>query len=80
MTGTIDGRVSLDYFENFEPPYNYSFKGHRVPIESEAIMKAYAVNDFAFMPKIEGQSTKFVTCGSDGYIKMWDAEKKKRLW
>lgn len=40
----------------------------------------YPVNDIVCFPQIyQDESLKFVTCGSDGFVKMWDGEKRKRI-
>jgi cell cycle arrest protein BUB3 len=48
--GTIDGRVSVEYFDDLDLSHKYAFKAHRIPVESESIMLGYPVTDIAFLP------------------------------
>lgn len=50
---------------------NFSFKCHR----DETSKKIYSVNDVSFHP-VHGT---FTTAGSDGYVHIWDKDRRQRL-
>lgn len=74
--GSIDGRVSIDVFDQLEESMakKFAFKCHREKVPS-AIDKVYPVTGLAFHPNYE---TLF-TCGGDGHVSVWNREKRKRM-
>lgn len=71
--GSIEGRVGLEYFENYQAR-KYAFKCHRT--ESAGTTFIYMVNGIGFHPEFG----TFATGGSDGIVYVWDGVNKKRLW
>lgn len=56
--------------------FSYTFKGHKKENKDVNKQITYPVNDIAYYPEhSEGESLKLATCGSDGYIRIWDGEK-----
>ncbi|EGW32054.1 cell cycle arrest protein [Spathaspora passalidarum NRRL Y-27907] len=75
---TIDGRVSIEYFDSspeIQQHKRFTFKCHRHQDETTGADLVYPVNSIAFNKKY---STLF-TSGSDGTICLWDCEKRKRM-
>ncbi|KAL6451334.1 BUB3.1 Mitotic checkpoint protein BUB3.1 [Candida maltosa Xu316] len=76
---TIDGRVSIEFFNSdpqFQQDHRFTFKCHRHPDPSNSdVDLVYPVNSIAFNKKYE---TLF-TGGSDGYLCLWDLNKRKRM-
>ncbi|RLV95117.1 hypothetical protein JA1_001199 [Spathaspora sp. JA1] len=75
---TIDGRVSIEYFDSSPEIQNskrFTFKCHRHLDENTGADLVYPVNSIAFNKKY---STLF-TSGSDGSICLWDCDKRKRM-
>lgn len=74
-SGSVEGRVGIEYFEPEENErVRYAFKCHRVKTDSGEDI--HPVNAIAFHP-VHGT---FATGGSDGGVCVWDAYAKKRLW
>jgi len=75
-SGSVEGRVGLEYFEHEEnQKLRYAFKCHRVKDGGGAEV-VHPVNAITFHP-VHGT---FATGGSDGGVCVWDAHAKKRLW
>lgn len=74
--GSIDGRVSIDVFDQLEESMKqkFAFKCHREKTHS-SVDNVYPVTGLAFHP-IHG--TLF-TCGGDGHVSVWNWEKRKRM-
>ncbi|EEQ46353.1 cell cycle arrest protein BUB3 [Candida albicans P57072] len=77
---TIDGRVSMEYFNpdpQFQLQNRFTFKCHRHPDPNpeSAGDLVYPVNSLDFNHKY---GTLF-TAGSDGYVCLWDCKKRKRM-
>lgn len=74
--GSIDGRVSIDVFDQLEESITrkFAFKCHREKTPS-SIDNVYPVTGLAFHPLYE---TLF-TCGGDGHVSVWNWEKRKRM-
>jgi len=74
-SGSVEGRVGIEYFEPQENEQSrYAFKCHRVKTDNGEDI--HPVNSIAFHP-VHGT---FATGGSDGGVCVWDAYAKKRLW
>jgi len=71
--GSIEGRVGLEYFDNYQAR-KYAFKCHRT--EAAGTTFIYMVNGIGFHPEFG----TFATGGSDGVVYVWDGINKKRLW
>lgn len=73
---SIEGRVAVDYFDEFPDlmKNKFSFKCHRIKDEDEEVV--YPVNDIAYHPKYQ---QTFATGGGDGIVNIWDGSQKKRL-
>lgn len=77
--GSVDGKVAIEYFESFHL-FSYTFKGHKSFNKELNKVVSYPVNDIAYYPvQSEGDTQKFLTCGSDGFIRIWDSERQKRV-
>lgn len=76
---SIDGRISIQYFEESRQGDNFSFRCHRVetsrPTDSKTEANAFAVNAIATHP-VHGT---LVSGGADGAIYTWDKDSKTRL-
>ncbi|KAG5965889.1 RNA export factor gle2 [Claviceps humidiphila] len=72
--GSIEGRCAIQYIEDKNSSYNFSFKCHRDPVVNGSA-PCYAVNDISFHP-VHGT---FSTAGSDGTFHFWDKDAKHRL-
>jgi len=66
---SIEGRVSIEYFDPDAEAKKYAFKCHRIQ------NTVFPVNAIAFHP---GHGT-FATGGCDGFVNVWDGKNKKRL-
>lgn len=75
VSGSVEGRVALEYFDAEENQQSrYAFKCHRVKDGNDETI--HPVNALAFHP-VHGT---FATGGSDGGVSVWDGYAKKRLW
>ena len=76
VQSSIEGRVAVEYFDpSLEvQKKKYAFKCHRAK-DPEGKEKIYPVNAISFH---SGYNT-FATGGSDCYVNIWDAARKKRL-
>ncbi|KAG7829978.1 hypothetical protein KL943_005144 [Ogataea angusta] len=75
LQSSIEGKVSLDLFEDAEN--NYAFKCHRqkLVIENESVDLVNPVNCLEFFDT----ESRFFTAGSDRSICLWDYKTKKRV-
>lgn len=74
--GSTDGRVALKYFN----PSNHNNDGYAFRCHPKAKEKRHyfaAVNDIVFNPSIYGD---FVTGDNKGYVTIWNAQSKKRVY
>lgn len=80
-SGSIEGRVSVEFFDPAQEKEAYAFKCHRVKTDmvdedgepyNEFI---YPVNTIAYHP-VHGT---FATGGGDGVVALWDAKTKRRI-
>nr|XP_043629536.1 mitotic checkpoint protein BUB3.3 [Erigeron canadensis] len=74
--GSVEGRAALKYFN----PSNQNNDGYTFLCHPKAKEKRHntaAVNDIVFSPSIHGV---FVTGDNDGYVTIWDAQSKKRVF
>ncbi|KAI3516556.1 hypothetical protein L1887_15474 [Cichorium endivia] len=74
--GSTDGRVALKYFN----PSNQNNDGYAFRCHPKAKEKRHyfaAVNDIVFSPSIYGD---FVTGDNKGYVTIWNAQSKKRVY
>ncbi|ODV88296.1 hypothetical protein CANARDRAFT_5589 [[Candida] arabinofermentans NRRL YB-2248] len=73
---SIEGKIALDFFQN--PSSNYAFKSHRKNIIDESNQEQMdlvnPIYDVCFL-----NETRFVTCGSDSSVCMWDYVTQKRV-
>lgn len=80
-TGSIEGRVSVEFFDPALEKEAYAFKCHRVKTEEvdengeEIVEIIHPVNAIAYHP-IHGT---FATGGGDGVVAFWDAKTKRRI-
>ncbi|KAM3557408.1 hypothetical protein ARSEF4850_005085 [Beauveria asiatica] len=72
--GSIEGRCAIQYVEEKDSAYNFSFKCHRDNAVNN-IVNVHAVNAISFHP-VHGT---FSTAGSDGTFHFWDKDAKHRL-
>lgn len=76
VSGSVEGRVALEYFDASENLQSrYAFKCHRAK-DHDGGEVIHPVNALAFHP-VHGT---FATGGSDGGVSVWDGYAKKRLW
>merc|ERR1712185_482885 len=76
MGGSVEGRVSIEYFDQGENQQSkYAFKCHRGK-GADGGEVIHPVNAIAYHP-VYGT---FATGGSDGGVCVWDGYAKKRLW
>ena len=86
VTSSIEGRVSVEWFDENLQERTYAFKCHRQKGPSvdedwkpdgnpEDMEYVYPVNALAFHP-VYGT---FATGGGDGVVSIWDAQTKKRV-
>ncbi|CAA0839891.1 Mitotic checkpoint protein BUB3.3 [Striga hermonthica] len=75
MTGSIDGRVALEYFgDSSSEKDGYAFKCH--PKSTDGRYHLVAVNDIAFNPVLCGV---LITGDNEGHAIMWDVQSRRRL-
>lgn len=77
-TGSIEGRVSVEFFDPTLEKEAYAFKCHRVTFKDEQgadDVMIYPVNTIAYHP-IHGT---FATGGGDSVVALWDAKTKRRI-
>eukprot|EP00049_Salpingoeca_infusionum_P019164 m.360521 g.360521 ORF g.360521 m.360521 type:complete len:330 (-) comp19081_c0_seq1:361-1350(-) len=76
VTASIEGRVSLEYFDTSEEAQQkkFTFKCHRN--KEGGVQKVYPINAIAFHP-IFGT---FASGGCDGLVNVWDGNNRKRLY
>lgn len=75
---TIDGRVSLEYFDSspeVQPSKRFTFKCHRELDKATNTDLVYPVNSIA----IHKTYGTLFTSGSDGALCLWDCNKRKRI-
>ena len=74
---SIDGRVAIEYFDPTEEIQSkkFAFKCHRFSDKQSQTDLVYPINSIAFN---KGNNTLF-TAGSDGYLCMWNWQKRKRI-
>ncbi|CAH9083142.1 unnamed protein product [Cuscuta epithymum] len=75
VVGSVDGRVALEYICESDMDKGYAFRCY--PKGTDGRRYAVAVNDIAFSPLSSGS---FVTGDNEGYVIIWDAWHKKRLF
>ncbi|XP_031129709.1 mitotic checkpoint protein BUB3.3-like isoform X3 [Ipomoea triloba] len=75
VVGSVDGRVALEYICESNLDKGYAFRCH--PKGKDGRHRVESVNDIAFSPLNTGS---FVTGDNEGYVIMWDACYKKRLF
>lgn len=73
--GSIEGRISIEYFDWKEKAKGYAFKCHRVVDKTTNTCWVYPVNSLAFHPI----HYTFASGGSDGNVNVWDGYNKKRI-
>ncbi|PWA44840.1 transducin/WD40 repeat-like superfamily protein [Artemisia annua] len=74
--GSVEGRVALKYF-NPSNPDNDGFAFRCLPKAKEKRHDLAAVNDIVFSPSNYGV---FVTGTNDGYVTIWNAQSKRRVF
>lgn len=81
-TSSIEGRVSVEWFDPEAQKNTYAFKCHRKASKTQDedgneqdVDIVYPVNALAFHP-VHGT---FVTGGGDGVVTLWDAKTKRRV-
>ncbi|KAG9509052.1 Mitotic checkpoint protein BUB3, partial [Fragariocoptes setiger] len=77
VLSSIEGRVAVEYLDP-DPEVQkqkYAFKCHRNKDPEGEMVVIYPVNAVSFHRK----HGTFATGGSDGYVNIWDAQRKKRL-
>ncbi|KAI7757147.1 hypothetical protein M8C21_014745 [Ambrosia artemisiifolia] len=74
--GSVEGRVAL---KHFSPPSqdNDGYAFRCIPKAKEKRHNMAAVNDIVFSPSTYGA---FITGDNDGYVTMWNAQSKKRVF
>lgn len=75
---TIDGRVSLEYFDQdpeLQQAKRFTFKCHRVKDKATGVDTVYPVNSIA----ANSLHNALFTGGSDGCVCLWNLNKKKRI-
>ncbi|KAI5957696.1 BUB3 [Candida theae] len=78
---SIDGRVSIEYLDlpqHEQLEKNFVFKSHRHFDKESGADVVYPINSIAFR-KNASRSNLLFTAGSDGYLCLWDINKRKRL-
>ncbi|XP_009788126.1 mitotic checkpoint protein BUB3.3 isoform X1 [Nicotiana sylvestris] len=75
IVGSVDGRVLLEYICRSSSDEGYAFRCH--PKSKDGKRHLVTVNDIAFDPSIIGS---FVTGDNDGYVTLWDARGRKRMF
>ncbi|KAF5777147.1 putative transcription factor WD40-like family [Helianthus annuus] len=74
--GSVEGRVALKYF-NPSNQNNDGFAFRCIPKAMEKRHNMPAVNDIVFSPSTDGA---FITGDNDGYVTIWNAQSKKRVF
>uniref|UniRef100_A0A7S0V4M5 mRNA export factor n=1 Tax=Polytomella parva TaxID=51329 RepID=A0A7S0V4M5_9CHLO len=69
LSSSVEGRVSVTYFQEVPPAKSFTFKCHREGAD------VYSVNALCFFP----QYGTFLSAGSDGNICFWDKDVQQRL-
>ncbi|KAK4617642.1 Mitotic checkpoint protein [Fulvia fulva] len=79
---SIEGRVSVEWFDPVQNENAYAFKCHREKTtvkteegEDKPLDVIYPVNAIAFHP----EHGSFATGGGDGVVALWDAKTKRRI-
>ncbi|CAK3877478.1 mitotic checkpoint BUB3 [Lecanosticta acicola] len=83
---SIEGRVSVEFFDEEQNKNTYAFKCHREKTtvtsagenggeEEKTVDIVYPVNAVAFHPS----HGSFATGGGDGIVALWDAKNKRRI-
>ncbi|KAK4494500.1 hypothetical protein PRZ48_014798 [Zasmidium cellare] len=81
-TGSIEGRVSVEFFDPALEKEAYAFKCHRVKTDAvdeqgEKLNEfIHPVNSIVYHPVNAGT---FATGGGDGVVALWDAKTKRRI-
>ncbi|CCG24051.1 Bub3 protein [Candida orthopsilosis Co 90-125] len=78
---SIDGRVSIEYLDlssESQQEKNFVFKSHRHFDKESGTDLVYPINSLAFRKHVSRSNLLF-TAGSDGYLCLWDINKRKRL-
>ncbi|CAL1216860.1 unnamed protein product [Candida parapsilosis] len=78
---SIDGRVSIEYLDispEAQQEKNFVFKSHRHFDKESGTDLVYPINSMAFRKSVSRSNLLF-TAGSDGYLCLWDINKRKRL-
>ncbi|KAK0471698.1 WD40 repeat-like protein, partial [Armillaria novae-zelandiae] len=75
--GAMDGRTAIWYAKEHNISNDFIFHCHSQDMcsDSGGLPVVHAVNDISFHP-VNGT---LATCGSDGTIKLWDKDRRKRL-
>jgi len=74
--GSVEGRCAIQYVEDKDKDYNFSFKCHRITSPTNRNQTdVYSVNSISFHP----QHGTFCTAGADGTFNFWDKDAKHRL-
>lgn len=74
---SIDGRVSMEYFDNAPEvqAQKFAFKCHRQSNKQTKEDMVYPVNSLLFHPT----GNTLFTAGSDGYVCLWNLERRRRM-
>ena len=74
---SLDGRVAMEYFDPSPEIQSkkYAFKCHRTFDQENNIDVVHPVNSLSF----NKQNNTLFTAGSDGYLCLWNWEKRKRM-
>ncbi|KAL8218759.1 hypothetical protein R6Q57_022132 [Mikania cordata] len=75
--GSVEGRVALKYFKSSNNENNDGYVFRCIPKAKEKRHNMAAVNDIAFSPSTCGA---FITGDNDGYVTIWNAQSKKRVF
>jgi cell cycle arrest protein BUB3 len=78
ICASIEGRISVEPLDGGSRAQlrTYAFKSHRLPdAENSSSETIYPVNDILVHPEFG----TFATCGSDGFVHIWDPHARKRL-
>ncbi|KAG5418480.1 BUB3 [Candida metapsilosis] len=78
---SIDGRVSIEYLDlppEAQQEKNFVFKSHRHFDKESGTDLVYPINSLTFRKSVNRSNLLF-TAGSDGYLCLWDINKRKRL-
>ncbi|KAD2804100.1 hypothetical protein E3N88_37477 [Mikania micrantha] len=75
--GSVEGRVALTYFNSYNNENNDGYVFRCIPKAKEKRHNMASVNDIAFSPSTPGA---FITGDNDGYVTIWNAQSKKRVF